>query len=64
MRSDYFDECERFPFCLYSMADCFLVLRSVEVQAVRDIRDQNHRRICLVTLRELDFLLINLLTSG
>ena len=46
------------------MADCFLVLRSVEVQAVRDIRDQNHRRICLVTLRELDFLLINLLTSG
>ena len=40
-----------FPSLIFkaSMADYFLPLRSVEVQAVRDTRDQNHYRICLAT---------------
>jgi hypothetical protein len=63
MRSDYFDECERFPFTyIGGMADYFFLLRSVEVQTVRDIKDQNHHRICFATLGA--GLPINLLTSG
>ena len=44
-----------------SMADYLLLLRSVEVQTVRDIQDRNYR-ICFDTLGA--GLPINLLTSG
>ena len=33
-----------------SMTDYFFLLRSVEVQTVTDLQDQNRRRICFATL--------------
>lgn len=47
MRSDYFDECglsaSFFPLILaVSMVDRLLLPRSVEVQAVKELRDRNY----------------------
>ena len=53
-----------FPLLIFgtSMANCFLLLRSVEVQTVRVLHDQNHRRISFATLGA--GLPITLVTSG